>query len=458
MKSWRSALNHAGRGIPLSCILLFLPPTFAFGQTKDTSGAKEVDQTFTLYEVPALDPSERALGSLLGQRVVCGHAPDANVITYPTFKSGRPLYGKVSFPPAPDGQDSGIVYRFAFDESEGTGRGYDRLYFDLNHDRDLTDDKPLVPQRDLTSVGSSNVQVISFETAAVPFPFGGKALRPLELMARLIVSNDGIKLLTFIATKARQGVIQLGDHNYRVRLSHGSLIAGWFDHPTTTLYLAPIADNMPWTSRPGVPLMATRKIDGTFYRFSATPAGDKLTVHRYSGPLGDLKLSPSPRNVGRILATGSLTSATTTVPVFMSRSDGGSAASTDSCQLPIGDYRLEGLQIQFDNLSLMVLCNHRFEDNLGDRSDREGKYAIAIRAERPFVLDFSRKPHVLFTAPNGDTRIKLGQELMVKAVLVDPSLGIRFRRLERDGNVLQPKVSLARAGDEIIAEGVMPFG
>ena len=184
----------------------------------------------------------------LGQIVVCSHARDANVVAYPAFQSGRPLYGAVSFPPAPAGQDGGPVYRFAFDESGGTGRGYDRLYFDLNHDGDLTNDKPLASPRDPTGRTGGrfpNAEIIDFAMVAIPFPFGPQDWRPMEILPRLMVFHDGPKLLHFIATKARQGVIRLGNHSYSVCLSHGSTIAGWFDHPQTSLSLAPMRDNAP---------------------------------------------------------------------------------------------------------------------------------------------------------------------------------------------------------------------
>ena len=205
-------------------------------------------------------------------------------------------------------------------------------------------------------------------------------------------------------------------------------------------------------------LRATRKIDGTFYHFSATPAGDKLTVHPYTGPLGVLEVSPGGRSVRRILATGVLAAPTTTVPVFVNRSGDDSPESTSSCQLPLGDYRLEYVDVQFDNLSLVLVHRPGFEDKPRDKPSQADGYPIAIRADRPFVLDLSRKPQVLFTAPNKDSRIQLGQELGVKAVLVGPSLGILFRGLGRDGKLLIPKVNAARANGEIVAEGVMPFG
>ena len=39
-----------------------------------------------------------------------------------------------------DETNSGLLFYFAADESRGTGKGYDRLYFDANRDLDLRND------------------------------------------------------------------------------------------------------------------------------------------------------------------------------------------------------------------------------------------------------------------------------------------------------------------------------
>ncbi len=77
-----------------------------------------------------------------------------------------------------------------------------------------------------------------------------------------------------------------------------------------------------------------------------------------------------------------------------------------------------------------------------------------------------------------DQRVKLGEQLQVKAVLVDPELGIMIRGLDNtarkqkkeyptaDGKTitveqdmsLDPRVVITRADGEKVADGVMPFG
>ena len=96
-------------------------------------------------------------------------------------------------------------------------------------------------------------------------------------------------------------------------------------------------------------------------------------------------------------------------------------------------------------------------------------------ATRPFALDFSNKPDVMFASPAKDQRVKLGESLEVKAVLVDPKLDLMIRNLDDttrkqnkgpDGQPLgsernlslDPLVIITRANGEKVAEGVMPFG
>ena len=84
----------------------------------------------------------------------------------------------------------------------------------------------------------------------------------------------------------------------------------------------------------------------------------------------------------------------------------------------------------------------------------------------------------MFASPAKDQRVKLGEELQVKAVLIDPELDIMIRGLDdtarkqkkeyptADGRTttveqdmsLDPRVVITRADGEKVADGVMPFG
>ena len=121
-------------------------------------------------------------------------------------------------------------------------------------------------------------------------------------------------------------------------------------------------------------------------------------------------------------------------------------------------------------------CGRRRSDGKPrERGDRPAVYGITIRKDKPFVLDFSNKPDVMFASPAKDQRVKLGSSLEVKAVLVDSNLDMMIRDLDdttrkqtkdADGKPLgyernlslDPQVIITRANGEKVAEGVMPFG
>jgi hypothetical protein len=115
------------------------------------------------------------------------------------------------------------------------------------------------------------------------------------------------------------------------------------------------------------------------------------------------------------------------------------------------------------------------EDGKPRSREREIVYGIKVRKDKPFVLDFSNKPAVLFASPARDQVLHPGQEINLQAVLVDPVLDIMIRGLddssrkqtksfgegqgtyERDLS-LDPVVVVTDASGKRVGEGVMPFG
>ena len=113
-------------------------------------GAKEPSARIVvpLEEVSTFELPQWAYRFVGGQRVDSGDTADPEVKAYPAFTSGKPIYGSFRYAREYRKKDSGILYYFAIDESGGTGTGYDRLYFDLNRDLDLTNDRPLTPHKE----------------------------------------------------------------------------------------------------------------------------------------------------------------------------------------------------------------------------------------------------------------------------------------------------------------------
>jgi len=440
-------------------------------------------QAFDLEEISAFEvPKSVRHSFVMGQRATYGEDPNEEVRTYPSFASDKPLYGTVVFGAAYGKPEEGLSYAFALDESGGTGQGYDRLYFDTNRNADLTDDpphKPLknVPEGASLSYSSITTQVV-FDFFRVGIDPNDSADRRLEVMPRLLMFDSGYGYLSFVSTKARKGRIEVGGQSFCAVLGHAYIIAGWFDHPATALHILPVdeSDRAPsWWG--GEQLTGMHKRGDTYYRFSATPSGDKLIVQPYDGPLGTFEIGPGGRDIKVMSAQGSLQAEKTAVALSAELGQD-HAQSVRSCRLPVGDYLPSYMTITYGRLTISMSHNYHLDGKPRDTATRKLVYGIRIREDEPFVFDFSNKPAVMFASPAQGHRIKLGEELKVLAVLTDPVLDIMIRRLSDtsrkqdkefklpDGTPrtykqdlsLDPKVTIARADGEVIAEGVLPFG
>ena len=458
--------RKAGGGTALWVLLPLLFGGIVVAATKpEASSIPEDAVAFDLKEASAFDVADVVKTRFaFGAYAQCQTEPDAKAERYPTFKSDKPLYGSLHVGgPAAD-LTVGCHYRFAIDESAGSGRGYDRMYIDMNLNGDLTDDgfcKPMkdVPEKALMRIGGSAKQVC-FEPVKLRIAAGDDPSQGLEVMPRLLAYTPTRGYVMLTTTKVRAGTIRIGGDKFDVVLGHSRSIPGWFDHPDTGLYLFPAngSGDRPVSSwYGGDRLMAMHRSGDAYYRLAATPSGDKLFVWPYQGPFGILEIKAGERDVRRVVASGSLGSKN--MVVSLTESLGGRSTSpSSSFRLPVGDYGISLLNITYDSLNCMILRNRHADGAPGGRP-QEGPpvHSIRIREDKPFVLDFSGTPQVVFASPGKDHRLKPGDELQVKAVLTDPSLDIMFRSV-RAGARLEPKVAITRTNGQIVAEGVMPFG
>lgn len=411
-------------------LLCLLMVANAFGDKEKTE-----ELVFNLDEISTFEIDEQLLGRFVrGQFGNCSEQSVADVRAYPAFKSGKPFYGSVRFAGEYGNKNSGIQYHFALDESTGTGKGYDRLYFDLNRDLDLTNDTPLTPLqnppdgaiRDYKTIR----QQVCFNYLDVNFDFGSDGRRPLEIMPRLTISESGYTSLSFVTTTARKGKIRIAGQRFNILLGHNYLVGGWFDRPSTALLLIPEDDKSRRPSWWGADqLRAIHKIGETYYRFSATPSGDKLIVRPYNGDFGTFRIGSGWRLILNKNVSGSLISKDAALAVGKGL-ERDWPKPTRSCSLPVGDYLPAMLNITLGPLRIIVSDNYHSDGKPRDKSGRPPVYGIKIRKNKPFVLDFSNKPDVIFASPPADHRLKPGDKLDVKAVLVDPELDIMIRGLE----------------------------
>jgi len=306
------------------------------------------------------------------------------------------------------------------------------------------------------------MQEVCFDSFDMTFDFGSGCNRTIEIMPRLTVNNNGRAQFSFIATKVRKGRINLGGAEYDTLLGYSYSIGTPFDQPGVVFCLIPSSDPQHpprWLGADN--LNSVHAIGGQYYRFAATPTGDKLFARLYEGALGTFEVGAGARDLQDVTIQGSLRSEETAVAVG-GELQNGMPKPAKSCRLPEGDYLPAYLTIKFGNLSISVSNNYHADGKPFGRGPEELKvYGIKIRNDKPYVLDFSNEPNVMFVSPAKDYSIKTGQELQVKAVLIDPELDIMIRRLydqQKTRVSLDPKVLITRADGEKVAEGVMPFG
>jgi hypothetical protein len=392
---------------------------------------------FDLNEVPVFDIEDTGERDYFcgGQSVECTGDPCNVVSAYPAFASKQPLYGSVRLPRQDHLDRSGPQYCFALDESKGTGTGYDVLYFDANCNRDLTDDPPLVSRPPWPTNSMLDGDRFDEIKEQAIFPFlkirlegSPSAVPALELMPRLAIRESGYKSLSLVTTKVHVGDIEIAGHKYTAHLGHARFVSGWFDRPDTTLTLVPKdpAGRLPsFYAQPSLACM--HLIGDRYWQFSATPAGDRLTVKPCPKPLGTIEIGPGGRRLQGLTFRGALRSRDGLVVLDQWLPKGGWEPAR-SRQIPEGDYQPYVVTIQYGALRVWIVPNV-VRDGTGDQVFRSDTYGIQIRKDRPFVLDFSGKPEVLFASPGPSARVKRGQTLKVQAWLVDPRLGVLIEDL-----------------------------
>jgi len=432
-----------------------------------------------MEEIPLQEVCEQARYSfLLGPATTAEPSGDPDV-NYPAFQSPSPRFGRVRF----DGLGIGPSWslQFALDHSEGESGAYDLLYCDEDNDLDLTDETPHRLLKDPNGLPRTNlaaVQSVWFEPVTVPFPVEPEGPRLVELLPRLWLYKNGEPRLSVLAARVHRGRFEIGGKTYDAFLGHGYMITGRLN--LTSSMLSVLCDDgrptgLIGTSMEGLGVM--RSLGGRWCQFSCTPAGDQLFVYPYEGPVGVLQLGAGRRNVKRLEMFGGLRAAHRQIAIGQAL-ENGLLQGADRYEIPVGDYYPSNLAVCFADVRFSLSYSPYAKDSDGcySRYDRATR-SIRIRENKPFVLDFPDKPHVVFVHPRKEDRLTPGDEVRVEAVLVDPVLDALIERLEdvsqsrtntyttidgrqrtfEEGRLLQPKVVVKRAG-EIVDEGVMPFG
>jgi hypothetical protein len=434
---------------------------------------------YKLREVSVFEPGKDNF--LRGQMCRCQDNPFSEVKNYPAFTSQVPIFGSVRFGGRLDETNSGLLFYFAADESRGTGKGYDRFYFDSNRDLDLRNDPVTKLQMSPPDHGykpnfSGIKAVAAFDFLKVNLGTNSGSPDLVEIMPRLLLTGDDketYRYLFFVRTRLFEGDIRIAGEKFHAQLGDDHVISPSPDFPGTALVLSQGKNTFEWWG--GDRISAMHKVNSLFFSFSATQDGE-LTVHPYQGDLGTFEIGSGTRKLTNtdFSLTGSFEARDWAVAAGGDIING-RPVEASRCQVPVGDYLPEFLTLQFGRLRIQLSQNYHSEGKRQSRDGRPNVYGITIRKDQPFALDFSNQPEVMFTSPTNSQRVKPGDTLMVAAVLVDPKLDIMIRGLadtsrkqtkDAEGKPLgyernlslDPTVIITRANGEKVVEGVMPFG
>lgn len=477
--------SWGGRLLPWALLAILMRHGLSPGSVRAAEqdfGGADAPRGFVvpLKVTPLADISERARSSTFARGdSVFLQSQKSPGCKYPESVSEAAFYGKANFQDAVNRAGQRCTdFHVALDCSQ-KGGDHDLLYFDENGNADLSDDRPKRILKDPPAGlagSSSSYKETCFEPVTVPFDDGSGTPRSLQLYPRVRTRAGQTPQLALLCDSVFTGEFEIDGASYQAILGYEGEICGRLDRPATALLLVP-AGSQPVYWWGGDRLNSTHRLGDRYYRFSCTPAGDKLFVKPYEGPLGVLEAGAGGRNVQKLQMYGSLRAKDIAVAVGDGLNNGW-PKPTRRCELPTGDYYPAFMTIEMDGVRIIVSNNYHTNAQGQPRGSREVVAGIKIREDKPYVLDFSNKPAVVFEEPKENARLRLGAELKVEAALVDPVLDIMIRGLNDatvmvkesyktpDGQErtfersksLDPKVFVQRADGEVVAEGVMPFG
>ena len=192
MNKHKLGWSHITIGVSLTfCLLLFVNVFGAENKPDEgTQGRQQAKQLeFELKEASVFELGEEIRSDFVrGQYAQCQEERLGQIKAYPAFKSNKPLFGEVYFSGKNVKGDSQSRYCFTIDESAGTGKGYDTLYFDQDGDLDLTNDTKLMANPNPPSGAllkySSVKQQVCFDKLNIKFAFGSVGEQTVELVPR----------------------------------------------------------------------------------------------------------------------------------------------------------------------------------------------------------------------------------------------------------------------------------
>jgi hypothetical protein len=361
---------------------------------------------------------------------------------------------------------------------------YDRLYVDLNQDGDLTNDPVVMPMKNppmqMLPQHWAVQGKMAFDFIDIPTNFDAESGgHPFRIFPWLTIANrDGkcYQVMHVVPTEIREGKMQIGKDIYQVALLRSS--SHRFDRASVILTRPLNPQKRMDAKRISFELLQKMwQSDGVLYTIAATPLGNQLTVKPYRGDFGILRIEDGGRGIEEISFNGEVYSDSLQYSLdWDPMAKDPKQEFRREYHVPVGDYRPDYSRFHYGTLHFTVSDNYHSD---GCPRDQDGAHIdfIKIRKDQPFVLDFRNKPEVLFATPGKDKSFKLGEQVQVNAVLIDPICNIMIRRIvdtsqkkketiknngkeeviERETQ-LDPVVTITDSAGKTVAEGPMPFG
>ncbi len=428
----------------------------------------------SMQEVPVRGPTSATFPGgtkfLSGQTAACDEVPREAVKVYPKFVWKRPMYGRVQFDASLAAHSSGASgpsdrteFHFAMDASAppqdvvGSNGApsrqpliLDLLYFDLNQDLDLTNDKVLKLTSGSLPKGTLSVdrpRPLVFEDLVLQCDFGPHlGRRPVRLTPR----NSTCTTLTighiiqFLPKASRRGTFDLQGQQYVAQIQQNDVICGRYDRRSVYLDISPILGGRGSAAVAWGPLGDWHRIGGRFCTISATPMGDRLTIVPHQGDVGTIEFRGGQSDVVQITEC-TLTSAMASLPLVSSRPGlRGSVTQPQRFQVPVGDYAITSLNAFCGRL--LLHCGP-IPDEQNRLPSIPSSYPIQIRKDKPCVFSFQEKPSVTVLANRNDPKdYQRGQVARIHPRLVLPSFGL----------LLHPSYMMPSSRDEKPSVGLVP--
>jgi hypothetical protein len=388
-------------------------------------------------ELKLVDGARRSLGGSPDSRV--GAKPMKKLSKEPAYKSAKPVYLSLAL-----GKGAGRYVIGAFDESGGTGKGYDKLYLDANNNGDLTDDA--APAVKVNNRGAMVMFTVAKTTLTVKYDDASKRKLNMTVIAYKYRRPRMTKDTWYVRYNILQhleGSVEFGTRKYRVALydmaTRTVRANGCFDDYGIDQLWIDLNDNGTFERTEQMLLGKVFALSGKLWALSVNGSGSKFALKPYSGPTGAIKISTKYSDASWV--TGGKLSLI---------SKGGCAVAVDlskpgTVKVPADSFRLTSGQI-----------------NIKDKDG--GNWTLRISGSNPVKVGADSTAEIELggackVQPLVNGRLKAGSRVSISHKVIGAA-GESYDSIVKNGRnrVAAPKVKIADAKGRVLAQGAMQYG